>query len=74
VLWLCIPIEGKRHDSLQIGLGGRRDRGRMARPTLAWDDPRKEAFRVQAAGGAEDGPIAEGLDWLEVELRQRHLM
>jgi len=29
---------------------------------------------VQAAGGAEDGPIAEVLDWLEVELRQRHLM
>ena len=72
-LWLCVPIEGKRHKSLQVGfareaiIGGWQDRH------YAWDSPRGEAFRAQATG-ATDKPIAEALDWVENELRSRRLV
>jgi len=69
-LWLCIPIEGKRHDSLQMGLGGGVIVGGWQDRHYAWDDDRQEAFRAQVMDGAEDGPITKVLNWLEEELRR----
>jgi hypothetical protein len=72
ILCLCIPVEGKRHDSLQVVVsdsvivGGWQDRH------YAWDDDRQEAFRSQVVNGAEDVAIAEVLRWLEGELGRLH--
>jgi hypothetical protein len=69
-LWLCVPIAGERHESLQVGLGEGVIVGGWQDRHYAWDDPRQEAFREEVTIGAVDGPISNLLDWLEEELRR----
>jgi hypothetical protein len=73
-LWLCVPIAGKRHDSLQVGLGRNVIVGGWQDRHYAWDDDRQEAFRSEVAQGAAAEPISEALNWLEDELRRRGVL
>src|SRR5439155_23942516 len=68
-LWLCIPVEGKRHKSLQVGLGNGMMVGGWQDRHYAWDDARQEALRRQVGEGTKDESITELLKWVEGELR-----
>jgi hypothetical protein len=67
-LWLCIPIEGKRHKSVQAGVGDGVIVGGWQDRHYAWDDARQEAFRRQFVEGTEGESITELLSWVEGEL------
>ena len=64
-----MPIEGKRHKSLQVGLGDGMIVGGWQDRHYAWDNDRQETFRAQLVEGTEDESIAELLSWVEGELR-----
>jgi hypothetical protein len=73
-LWLCIPVVGKRHESLQLGVGTDEIVGGWQDRHYAWDDDRQEAFRVQVADAAADDSVTEAFDWLHGELQVRGIL
>lgn len=73
-LWLCIPIPGKRHHSLQLGLFGTTIVGGWQDRHYAWDYPRGERFRTAITAEQVEAPIEQALDWLEAEMRSHRLI
>jgi hypothetical protein len=73
-LWLCVPIIGKPHASLQLGevqgaiVGGVQDRH------YAWDDSRGESFRLPIPTEGPHRPIEQALAWLEERMRQHRMI
>lgn len=73
-LWLCVPLVGERHESLQLGLWGDTIVGGWQDRHYAWDDPKGERFRMTIEPDSVDSVIARALDWLESEMRSRELV
>lgn len=67
-MWLTLPITGKRHKALQLGLWGDTIVGGWQDPHYAWDNPRGERFRGHLQAEDIEAVIGQALDWLEREL------